>query len=96
MEEAMRKIKEDGDSFDKVAREFSEDKAKQGTFLGWPSFLSILTPLRTGGLLGEMTKDQLVKEFVDVAWGLEPSTTDKPCVGVCKTAHGYHLIMVEK
>lgn len=43
-----------------------------------------------------MTKDQLVKEFVDVAWGLEPSTTDKPNVGVCKTAHGYHLIMVEK
>lgn len=33
MEEAMRKIKEDGDSFDKVAREFSEDKAKQGTFV---------------------------------------------------------------
>lgn len=32
MEEAMRKIKEDGESFDKVAREFSEDKAKQGRF----------------------------------------------------------------
>lgn len=50
----------------------------------------------TGGLLGVMTKDQLVKEFVDVAWDLEPSTTDKPNVGVAKTAHGYHLIMVEK
>lgn len=74
----MRRIMEDGESFDKVAREFSEDKAKQG------------------GLLGEMTKGQLVKEFVDVAWGLEPSSTDKPNVGVAKTGHGYHLIMVEK
>lgn len=33
MEEALRKIKEDGESFDKVAREFSVDKAKQGTSL---------------------------------------------------------------
>lgn len=30
MEEALRRIKEDGENFDKVAREFSEDKAKQG------------------------------------------------------------------
>lgn len=33
MDEAMRKIKEDGESFDKVAREFSVDKAKQGPLL---------------------------------------------------------------
>lgn len=37
MEEAMRKIKEDGENFDKVAREFSEDKAKQGSSF-FPSF----------------------------------------------------------
>lgn len=99
MEEAMRKIKEDGENFDKVAREFSEDKAKQGSSF-FPLFYAVNGHRElikdTGGLLGEMTKDQLVKEFVDVAWGLEPSTVDKPNIGTVKTAHGYHLIMVEK
>lgn len=49
-----------------------------------------------GGNLGEMTKDRLEKEFVDVAWALEPSTVDSPVYGEVKTAHGYHIIMVEK
>ncbi|KAJ4392159.1 Peptidyl-prolyl cis-trans isomerase pin4 [Gnomoniopsis smithogilvyi] len=76
-EEALAKLRE-GVKFDQVAREYSEDKAKQG------------------GNLGEMTKDRLEKEFVDVAWALEPSTVDSPVYGEVKTAHGYHIIMVEK
>ncbi|CAN8096777.1 unnamed protein product [Discula destructiva] len=76
-EEALTKLRE-GVKFDQVARDFSEDKAKQG------------------GNLGEMTKDKLEKEFVDVAWGLEPSTVDRPVFGEVKTQHGYHIIMVEK
>ncbi|TPX36308.1 hypothetical protein SmJEL517_g01608 [Synchytrium microbalum] len=34
-EEALKKIKEEGMRFDKVAEVYSEDKAKQGGSLGW-------------------------------------------------------------
>ena len=49
---------------------------------------------RSGGSLGWMTRSGLVQEFSNVAFELEPSTTDKPIIGQVKTKFGYHLIMV--
>ena len=38
----------------------------------------------------------MVGPFQDVAFGLTPSTVDKPNTsGLVKTQHGYHIIMVE-
>lgn len=93
----MAKLKE-GAKFDQVARDFSEDKAKQGELIQRVSTdrRSLANNVYLGGNLGEMTKDRLEKEFVDVAWALEPSTVDNPVYGEVKTAHGYHIIMVEK
>lgn len=46
--------------------------------------------------MGEKTKDQLERDFVNVAWALEPSTVDSPKYGEVRTGNGYHIIMVEK
>jgi len=75
-EEALKKL-QDGDKFDDVAREFSEDKARQGGLLGWK------------------TRGQLMIEFEEVAYSLEPSTTGNPKFGEVKTKEGYHILMVE-
>lgn len=75
-EEALNKLRE-GAKFDDVAREFSEDKARQG------------------GNLGLKTRGSLIKEFEDVAFGLEVSTTSAPKWGEVKTSEGYHILMVE-
>lgn len=66
-----------GRAFDDVAREFSEDKARQGGSLGWK------------------TRGSLIKEFEDVAFALEASTTNRPAYKEVKTSEGYHLVMVE-
>ncbi|KIW06360.1 peptidyl-prolyl cis-trans isomerase pin4 [Verruconis gallopava] len=75
-EEALEKLR-NGAKFDEVAREFSEDKARQGGSLGWK------------------TRGSLIKEFEDVAYTLEPSTTASPKWGEVKTREGYHIMMVE-
>ncbi|KAI4191562.1 MAG: hypothetical protein LQ346_004749 [Caloplaca aetnensis] len=75
-EEALTKLKE-GAKFDDVAREFSEDKARQGGSLGWK------------------TRGALDAAFEKAAYDLEPSTTNNPKYVEVKTAHGYHIIMVE-
>jgi len=75
-EEALEKLR-NGSKFDEVAREFSEDKARQGGSLGWK------------------TRGSLIKEFEDVAYALEPSTTGSPKWGEVKTREGYHIMMVE-
>ncbi|KZZ97633.1 Peptidyl-prolyl cis-trans isomerase PIN4 [Moelleriella libera RCEF 2490] len=75
-EEALAKIN-DGVKFDEVARNYSEDKARQGGALGWK------------------TKGSLDPKFEDVAFALEPSTTNNPKIGEAKTEFGYHIIMVE-
>ncbi|KAK6336487.1 Peptidyl-prolyl cis-trans isomerase pin4 [Orbilia brochopaga] len=75
--EVIEKLNE-GIKFDALAREYSEDKARQGGSLGWK------------------TRGSLVQEFEAAAYALEPSTCDKPVwAGPVKTAHGYHIIMVE-
>jgi NIMA-interacting peptidyl-prolyl cis-trans isomerase 4 len=48
-----------------------------------------------GGSLGWKTRGSLIKEFEDVAYGLEPSTTGSPKWGEVKTREGYHIMMVE-
>jgi NIMA-interacting peptidyl-prolyl cis-trans isomerase 4 len=75
-EEALAKLN-DGVKFDDVAREFSEDKARQGGSLGWK------------------TKGSLDPKFEEVAFALEPSTTNSPKFVEVKTGFGYHIIMVE-
>jgi NIMA-interacting peptidyl-prolyl cis-trans isomerase 4 len=75
-EEALAKLN-DGVKFDEVAREFSEDKARQGGSLGWK------------------TKGSLDPKFEEVAFALEPSTTNSPKFVEVKTGFGYHIIMVE-
>ncbi|KAL8648167.1 MAG: hypothetical protein Q9210_005148 [Variospora velana] len=75
-EEALRKLRE-GAKFDDVAKDFSEDKARQGGSLGWK------------------TRGALDAAFEKAAYDLEPSTTARPKFVEVKTAHGYHIIMVE-
>ncbi|KAL8967935.1 MAG: hypothetical protein Q9197_005149 [Variospora fuerteventurae] len=75
-EEALTKLRE-GAKFDDVAKEFSEDKARQGGSLGWK------------------TRGALDAAFEKAAYDLEPSTTATPKLVEVKTAHGYHIIMVE-
>ncbi|KAI6124408.1 FKBP-like protein [Pisolithus croceorrhizus] len=78
--EALEKI-QGGQRFDKVAQEYSEDKAKR---------------FEAGGSLGWMTRGSMVGPFQDAAFALQPSTVDKPTLSpLVKTNFGYHIIMVE-
>ncbi len=95
-EEALAKLNA-GSKFDEVAREFSEDKARQG--MGPTASRSQVSidadGCVAGGSLGWKGKGALLPEFEKVAFELEPSTTNKPKWGECKTSEGYHIIMVE-
>ncbi len=48
-----------------------------------------------GGSLGWKSKGSLDAQFEAVAFDLEASTTANPKYAEAKTAHGYHIIMVE-
>ncbi|KAG6012317.1 Peptidyl-prolyl cis-trans isomerase pin4 [Claviceps pusilla] len=50
---------------------------------------------RQGGALGWKTKGSLDAKFEEIAFALEPSTTNSPKIGEAKTEFGYHIIMVE-
>ncbi|KAF9690758.1 hypothetical protein EKO04_011013 [Ascochyta lentis] len=102
-EEALEKIR-NGAKFDEVAREMSEDKARQGT-LAFDTVCSneqqtaqpyekVLTAIQ-GGSLGWKVRGSLMLDFEKVAYDLEPSTTGAPKIGEVKTSEGYHIIMVE-
>ncbi|CCX10412.1 hypothetical protein FPQ18DRAFT_332183 [Pyronema domesticum] len=68
-----------GEGFDKVARDMSIDKARQGGSLGWK-------------LRGDNVKDFSDAAFaLPVSKVDKPVYTNPPI----KTSHGYHLIMVE-
>jgi NIMA-interacting peptidyl-prolyl cis-trans isomerase 4 len=85
-----------GRKFDDVAKEMSEDKARQGTFAHFRFFASMDTDhVRVGGSLGWQQRGKLLADFEKVAFELEPSTTAKPVLGEVKTSEGYHIIMVE-
>ncbi|KAJ1929147.1 Peptidyl-prolyl cis-trans isomerase pin4 [Tieghemiomyces parasiticus] len=77
--EAMKKIKEGGMRFDKVAEQYSEDKAKAGGHLGWMARGSMVGPFQDAAFA-------LTPSTCDA-----PILTDPPV----KTVHGYHIIMVE-
>lgn len=94
-EEALAKLR-DGSKFDEVARELSEDKARQGMYAR-SSGCDAMADDRAiaGGSLGWKTRGSLLADFEKVAYELEPSTTGNPKYGEVKTSEGYHIIMVE-
>ena len=94
-EEALAKLNE-GVKFDEVARQFSEDKARQGLPLRLRKqcWGHLLNAFLTGGSLGWKSKGSLDPQFEEVAFALEPSTTSSPKIGEAKTGFGYHIIMV--
>ncbi|KAI8921016.1 hypothetical protein PhCBS80983_g02234 [Powellomyces hirtus] len=77
--EAMGKLKEKV-SFDKVAEQFSEDKAKAGGSLGW---------MVRGSMVGAFQDAAFALQPSTVG---NPIYTDPPV----KTNFGYHIIMVEE
>ncbi|KAI8086726.1 uncharacterized protein BX664DRAFT_336617 [Halteromyces radiatus] len=77
--EAMAKLKEDNMRFDKVAEQYSEDKAKAGGSLGW---------MNRGSMVGTF---QDAAFALQPSTCDKPIFTDPPV----KTNFGYHIIMVE-
>jgi len=89
-------LRQEGQAFNKVAQEYSEDKAKGPLIYWWPSFHLLMPLWPAGGSLGWMVRGSMVGAFQDVAFALTPSTVDKPITSsLVKTTHGYHIIMVE-
>lgn len=64
-----------GKSFEEVAKDFSKDAASA----------------KQGGDLGYFTKDKMVPEFANVAFGLKKGEVSGPV----KSSFGYHIIKVE-
>jgi NIMA-interacting peptidyl-prolyl cis-trans isomerase 4 len=85
-----------GTAFNKVAEDFSEDKARQGEFISDHSISTAdVDSFPIGGSLGWQQRNQLLPDFAKVAFELEPSTTANPKLAEVKTQEGYHIIMVE-
>ncbi|KAK5276658.1 hypothetical protein LTR16_010856, partial [Cryomyces antarcticus] len=102
-EAALAKLRE-GVKFDEVAREFSEDKARQGTrSFTLPrdeerrkgdymqGFRIMRETSWSSGALGWKTRGALLPEFEKVAFELESSTTGNPKYAEVKTSEGYHI-----
>ncbi|TAQ88285.1 hypothetical protein B7494_g3371 [Chlorociboria aeruginascens] len=92
-EEALQKLK-DGVKFDEVAKEFSEDKARNGQCeaIQGPN----LRLIDLGGSLGWRTKGSLDEDFEKLVYDeLDISTVSSPIYGEVKTEEGYHIVMVE-
>ncbi|RHZ75564.1 hypothetical protein Glove_212g21 [Diversispora epigaea] len=77
--EALQKLTTDNIRFDKVAEEYSEDKAKQGGSLGW---------MNRGSMVGAFQDAAFALQPSTLD---SPIFTNPPI----KTQHGYHIIMVE-
>ncbi|KAI0355920.1 hypothetical protein OH77DRAFT_1520515 [Trametes cingulata] len=94
--EALQKIQE-GQRFDKVAQEYSEDKAKGSSkSLVSAARLTHNPVASAGGSLGWQVRGSMVGPFQEAAFALQPSTVDKPILSpLVKTQFGYHIIMVE-
>lgn len=67
---------DDGEDFAKLAKEYTKDTATKNE----------------GGELGYFTADEMVSEFSDAAFALEPGQYSKEPV---KTTYGYHIILCE-
>ncbi|CAG8640524.1 10704_t:CDS:2, partial [Paraglomus occultum] len=85
--EALQKLREN-ERFDKVAAEYSEDKARQG---GMENNFVVI------GDLGWRMRGTLLQEFEKAAFNLPTSTVDSPIYTPepVRTSEGYHIIMVE-
>src|SRR5699024_8128492 len=92
-EGALEKLR-NGSKFDDVAREISEDKARQGTYLPIHYRPYIIHADYIGGSLGWKTRGSLDGAFEKTAYELEPSSTGSPKYAEVKTGFGYHIIMV--
>ncbi|KAI9653085.1 MAG: Peptidyl-prolyl cis-trans isomerase pin4 [Trizodia sp. TS-e1964] len=90
-EDALGKLQQGG-KFDEVAREFSEDKQRQGENNAIQ--LALIRKVRRGAL-GWKVRGSLNGAFEKAAYDLEPSTTNNPIFAEVKTVFGYHIIMVE-
>ncbi|ORY05663.1 FKBP-like protein, partial [Basidiobolus meristosporus CBS 931.73] len=77
--EALAKITQENQRFDKVAEVYSEDKAKAGGSLGW---------MNRGSMVGAF---QDAAFALQPSTCDSPIITNPPI----KTQHGYHIIMVE-
>lgn len=71
----VRKKLDEGKAFEAVAREYSKDAASA----------------KNGGDLGYFTRDAMVKEFADAAYGMKKGEISAPV----KTGFGWHIIKVE-
>ncbi|KAI0233945.1 Peptidyl-prolyl cis-trans isomerase NIMA-interacting 4 [Lamellibrachia satsuma] len=76
--EALAKLK-NGEKFNEVATQYSEDKARQGGDLGWMTRGSMVGPFQDAAFALPISSLQ------------NPHYTDPPV----KTKFGYHIIMVE-
>ncbi|RMZ83670.1 hypothetical protein DV738_g1012, partial [Chaetothyriales sp. CBS 135597] len=91
-EEALAKLR-NGAKFDEVAREYSEDKARQGGSLGWKTRGSLHGVSDHKEKHNSKTQSLALtqeKDFEKVAYELQPGS-----IGEVKTSHGYHIILVE-
>ncbi|KAI9184011.1 Peptidyl-prolyl cis-trans isomerase pin4 [Blastocladiella emersonii ATCC 22665] len=79
IQEALQKLTVDRMSFDKVAEQYSEDKARSGGSLGW---------MTRGSMVGEFQEAAFKLTPSTVG---SPIFTNPPV----KTKFGYHIIMVE-
>ena len=75
---ALSKLKE-GQPFNQVATQYSEDKARNGGSLGW---------MARGSMVGPFQDAAFALPISTVG---NPSYTDPPV----KTKFGYHIIMIE-
>lgn len=93
--EALAKIKEDNMRFDKVAEQYSEDKAKAGGSLGWMNRGSMVGAFQDAGNNNRTRYINIYTNSI-IAFALQPSTCDSPILTdpPIKTQFGYHIIMV--
>lgn len=80
VERAMHELKEKKRPFNKVAEEYSEDKARAGGSLGW---------IKRDGVIKEFGDAAFQLEPSTCK---TPKVTDPPI----KTNFGYHIIMIEE
>ena len=77
---------------EKQAEDVRQKLLKGGDFAALAKEFSTCPSKARGGDLGFFTRDQMVKEFSDVAFSLKP----KEISPVVKTQFGYHIIVVDE
>jgi len=83
---------ENKDAWDKINRVLEEVKKPGADFGEIAKKESEDTSAADGGSLGEFSKGDMVKEFEDAAYALQPDDIS----GIVQTEFGYHIIKLEK